>query len=80
MGDRTDDQLIVPIDKVNLKKQGKFCRNSSVTGESVSKRTSEIGEVDPPLRLNGVADSRYESTFLESYKTYPTWLIGLPKP
>ncbi|MEG4229250.1 MULTISPECIES: hypothetical protein [unclassified Microcoleus] len=52
VGDRTDDQLIVPIDEVNLKKQGKFCRNGSVTGESVSKRTSEIGEVGPPLRLN----------------------------
>ncbi|MEG4034895.1 hypothetical protein QUA03_13820, partial [Microcoleus sp. S36b_A4] len=45
---------IVLIDEVNLKKQGKFCRNGSVTGESVSKRTSEIGEVGPPLRQSQV--------------------------
>jgi hypothetical protein len=37
---------------VNLKKQGKFCRKGSVTGESARYRTSAIGEVGPPLRLH----------------------------
>ncbi|MDB9514873.1 hypothetical protein PN499_27095 [Kamptonema animale CS-326] len=32
--DRTDKQAIVPTSKVNLKKQGKFCPNGSVTAES----------------------------------------------
>ncbi|MEG4117022.1 hypothetical protein QUA43_05930 [Microcoleus sp. N9_B4] len=51
-GDRTDTQAIELSDEVNLKKQGKFCRKGSVTGESAGYRTSEIGEVGPPLRLN----------------------------
>jgi hypothetical protein len=47
--DRHIKQAIAPSNKVNLKKQGKFCANGSVIGESTSKRTSAIGEVGPPL-------------------------------
>ncbi|MEG4307682.1 hypothetical protein, partial [Microcoleus sp. D3_18a_C4] len=57
VSDGTDSQAIKPTSgrsyrlfKVNLKKQGKFRTNGSVTGESASYRTSAIGEVGPPLR------------------------------
>jgi hypothetical protein len=42
-------------------------------------RLSFIGKIAFHNKQNGVADSGYESTFLESYKTHHSWFIALGK-
>ncbi|MEG4076457.1 hypothetical protein QUA33_28065, partial [Microcoleus sp. Pol14D4] len=48
-GDRTDHQAIVPTSKVNLKKQGKFRTNGSVTAESVLQGHQKSVKLARPL-------------------------------
>ncbi|WP_293239430.1 hypothetical protein, partial [Microcoleus sp. PH2017_32_RDM_D_A] len=48
-GDRTDHQAIVPTSKANLKKQGKFYANGSVTVESVLQGHQKSVKLARPL-------------------------------
>jgi hypothetical protein len=42
-------------------------------------RLSFIGKIAFHNKQNGVADAGYESTFIGSYKTHPSWFIAIGK-